>query len=65
MDGWIRWAGPAATIEIALLAYAYEYSSVGAAQRQAFPGASRLEEIQPQRIWKGPRRRQGDRLFLC
>jgi hypothetical protein len=32
-------------------AYAYQYSTVGAAQQQAFPGA-RFEEIQPQRVWK-------------
>src|ERR1700730_13475011 len=49
MDGWIRWG--AAAIAIALPAYAYQYSTVGTAQQQAFPGAH-FEEIQPQRVWK-------------
>jgi hypothetical protein len=51
MDGWIRWAAPAAAVAITMPAYAYQYSSVGAAQQQAFPGA-RFEEVQPQRVWK-------------
>src|ERR1700730_2276646 len=51
MKGWIRWRAPAAAIAIALPAYAYQYSTVGTAQRQAFPGA-RFEEIQSQRVWK-------------
>src|ERR1700730_18850115 len=58
MDGWIRWRAPAAAIAIALPAYAYQYSTVGTAQQQAFPGA-RFEEIQPQRVWKAL---AGDRL---
>src|ERR1700730_15151568 len=49
MDGWIRWG--AAAIAIALPAYAYQYSTVGTAQQQGFPGAH-FEEIQPQRVWK-------------
>ncbi|TPW00539.1 MAG: hypothetical protein USCAAHI_00011 [Beijerinckiaceae bacterium] len=51
MDSWVRWGVPAAAIAITLPAYAYQYSTVGAAQQQAFPGA-RFEEIQPQRVWK-------------
>jgi Na+-translocating ferredoxin:NAD+ oxidoreductase RnfG subunit len=51
MDGWIRWSAPAAAIAVAFPAYSYQYSTVGAAQQQAFPGA-RFEEIQPQRVWK-------------
>ena len=51
MDGWIRWAAPAAAVAITIPAYVYQYSSVGAAQQQAFPGA-RFEEVQPQRVWK-------------
>jgi hypothetical protein len=50
MDGWIRWSTPAA-IAIAFPACAYQYSTVGMARQQAFPGA-RFEEIQPQRVWK-------------
>ena len=49
MDGWIRWS--AAAVAIALPAYAYQYSTVGTARQQAFPGA-RFEEIQSQRVWK-------------
>ena len=59
MDGWVRWSAPAAAVAITLPAYAFQYSSVGAAQRQAFPGA-RFEEIQPQRVWKAL---AGDRLI--
>lgn len=59
MDGWIRWSAPAAAIAISLPAYAYQYSTVGTAQRQAFPGA-RFEEIQSQRVWKAL---AGDRLI--
>lgn len=51
MDGWIRWSVPVAAVAISLPAYAYQYSTTGAAQQQAFPGA-RFEEIQPQRVWK-------------
>jgi hypothetical protein len=47
MDGWVRWGVPAAAVAITLPAYAYQISTVGAAQQQAFPGA-----IQPQRVWK-------------
>jgi Na+-translocating ferredoxin:NAD+ oxidoreductase RnfG subunit len=59
MDGWIRWSAPAAAIAIAAPAYAYQYATVGTAQRQAFPGA-RFAEIQPQRVWKAL---AGDRLI--
>jgi len=59
MDGWIRWSAPAAAIAIALPAFAYQYSTVGTAQHQAFPGA-RFEEIQSQRVWKAL---VGDRLI--
>ena len=59
MDGWIRWSAPAAAIAISLPAYAYQYSTVGTAQQQAFPGA-RFAEIQPQRVWKAL---AGDRLI--
>lgn len=51
MDGWIRWSAPAAAIAIAFPAYAYQYTTVGAAQQQAFPGAQ-FEEIHAGRIWK-------------
>lgn len=59
MDGWIRWSVPAAAIAIALPAYATQYSTVGSAQSQAFPGA-RFEEIQSRRVWKAL---AGDRLI--
>jgi hypothetical protein len=39
MDSWVRWGVPAAAIAITLPAYAYQYSTFGAAQQQAFPGA--------------------------
>jgi Na+-translocating ferredoxin:NAD+ oxidoreductase RnfG subunit len=51
MDGWIRWSAPAAALAITVPAYAYQYSTVGAAQQQAFPGA-RFEEVHRGRIWK-------------
>jgi Na+-translocating ferredoxin:NAD+ oxidoreductase RnfG subunit len=51
MDGWIRWSAPAAAITIAFPAYAYQYTTIGAAQQQAFPGAQ-FEEVHAGRIWK-------------
>lgn len=59
MTDWIRWNGPVAAIVITLPAYGYEYTTVGGAQQQAFPGA-RLEEIQAQRVWKA---RAGDKVI--
>ena len=50
MSSWVRWGVPAAAIAITLPAYVYQYSTVGAAQQQAFRGA-RFEEIH-QRVWK-------------
>ncbi|QBR70308.1 FMN-binding domain-containing protein [Beijerinckiaceae bacterium] len=58
MSDWVRWTAPAAAIAMALPAYAYQYTTVGGAQQQAFPGA-RFEEIQSQRVWKA---RAGDKV---
>jgi Na+-translocating ferredoxin:NAD+ oxidoreductase RnfG subunit len=53
MDEWIKWTGPAASVlAISSPALAVEYVSVAAAQKLAFPSATRFVETYPQRIWK-------------
>jgi hypothetical protein len=40
MNGWIKWAAPAAIMSIASPGYAVQYMTVAEAQRQAYPSAT-------------------------
>ncbi len=52
MTQWVRYTLPAAIISVAAPAYAVQYLSIGEAQRQAFPSATRFTEVQAGRVWK-------------
>jgi FMN-binding domain len=53
MTNWIRWAAPAAiAVTTVCPVQAVEYLNVAAAQKLAFPGASRFAELEPGRSWK-------------
>jgi Na+-translocating ferredoxin:NAD+ oxidoreductase RnfG subunit len=50
---WVRYTLPAAAIMSAgSPAYAVQYLSIGQAQKQAFPSATRFTEMQAGRVWK-------------
>jgi hypothetical protein len=61
MTDWIKWTAPALiAVSTVCPAQAVEYLSVGAAQKLAFPAASRFAELEPGRSWKAM---SGDRLL--
>ncbi|HLI98661.1 MAG TPA: FMN-binding protein [Bradyrhizobium sp.] len=53
MTKWIRYTLPAATIAaMASPTYAMQYLSIEEAQKQAFPSATRFDEVQAGRVWR-------------
>ncbi len=53
MTIWLKWTAPVAiAISGACPAHAVEYLTVAAAQKLAFPSASRFSELEPGRSWK-------------
>jgi hypothetical protein len=50
---WMQWAAPAAlVVSVGSAAHAVQYMTLGEAQRHAFPGASTVSVVQPDRIWR-------------
>jgi hypothetical protein len=61
MTNWLRWTAPAVmAISAVCPAQAVEYLSVSAAQKLAFPSATRFAELEAGRSWKAL---AGDRLL--
>src|SRR5258708_390765 len=65
MTRWVRYVLPAAAIASAASpACAVQYLSIAEAQKQAFPSASQVVEVQAGRGWKAEAGGQGDGLFI-